>query len=77
MSDINNMADSDEAGNVVKRQTIYMPFAVHDQLRELAFIERTSQQELIREAMDMLFEARGRRSWSDLKAEPKPSVETR
>lgn len=51
----------------VKRQTIYMPLKVHDQLRELSFNERKSQQQLIREALNMLFDNRGCPNWEDLK----------
>jgi len=60
-----------------KRQTIHMPFGVHDQLRTLAFNERTSQQELLRQGVDMLFAARGVSSWDQCaKADQKqPEVE--
>lgn len=51
----------------VRRQTLYMPPRVHDQLRELAFTERKSQQRLIREALNMLFADRGCATWDELK----------
>jgi len=49
-----------------KRQTLYMPPQVHDQMRELAYVERTTQQDLMREAMDMMFKARGKKTWKEL-----------
>lgn len=59
--------DADNGGPEVKRQTIYMPPRVHDQLRELSFTERKSQQSLIREAINMLFRDRGCPTWDELK----------
>lgn len=49
------------------RQTLYMPRGVYDQLRELAFHERTKMQPLVREALDMLFADRGLPTWEDAK----------
>jgi hypothetical protein len=49
------------------RQVIYMPRRVHDQVRELAFTKRCSQQELFRRAMDKLFAEEGLASWDELK----------
>lgn len=55
----------------LKRQTLYLPFAVHDQLRDLAHVKRISQQELFRRALDMLFESEGLRSWDELRGKRK------
>ncbi len=51
----------------VVRQVMYMPKRVHDQIRELAFNKRCSQQELFRRAMNMLFSEEGLASWDELK----------
>lgn len=59
-----------EEKNVV-RQVMYMPRRVHDQIRELAFTKRCSQQELFRRAMDMLFAEEGLASWDELKGASK------
>jgi len=45
---------------------IYPPAEVHEQLRLLAFQERTSINALVMEALDLLFKARGLKSISDL-----------
>jgi hypothetical protein len=41
------------------QQTVYLPPAVHDQLRELAFSERVKMHTLIMEGLDAVFRARG------------------
>ena len=56
----------EETNEGMKRQTLYMPAQVHEQLRDLAHTERVSQQKLIREAVDMLFANRGLKSWDEL-----------
>ncbi|MGA7328485.1 MAG: ribbon-helix-helix domain-containing protein [Rhodomicrobium sp.] len=48
------------------RQTLYLPPAVHDQLRLLAFNRRESQQEIIRQGLNMLFEREGLPKWDEL-----------
>lgn len=49
-----------------KRQTLYLPIAVHDQIRDLAHAKRCSQQELFRRALDHLFAEEGLPSWGEL-----------
>ena len=44
------------------QQTVYLPPAVHDQLRELAFAERVKMHALIMEGLDAVFKARGMKS---------------
>jgi len=44
------------------QQTVYLPPAVHDQLRELAFSERVKMHTLIMEGLDAVFRARGMKS---------------
>ena len=41
------------------RQTLYLPKAVHDQIRDAAHAKRCSQQELFRQALDLWFEREG------------------
>lgn len=50
----------------VRRQTFYLPAAVHDQFRELAHTKRCSQNELFRRAADLLFAQEGFPSWKEL-----------
>ena len=49
-----------------KRQTLYLPIAVHDQIRDIAHAKRCSQQELFRRALDHLFAEEGLPSWGEL-----------
>jgi hypothetical protein len=48
------------------QQTVYLPPAVHDQLRELAFAERVKMHTLIMEGLDAVFRTRGMKSITDL-----------
>jgi len=48
------------------QQTLYLPPAVHDQLRELAFAERVKMHALVMEGLDAVFRARGMKSVSNL-----------
>ena len=48
------------------RQTLYLPKAVHDQIRDAAHAKRCSQQELFRQALDLWFSQEGLPSWKDL-----------
>jgi hypothetical protein len=48
------------------QQTVYLPPAVHDQLRELAFSERVKMHALIMEGLDAVFRARGLKSIEEL-----------
>jgi hypothetical protein len=52
------------------QQTVYLPPAVHDQLRELAFSERVKMHALIMEGLDAVFRARGMKSIADLTGKP-------
>lgn len=48
------------------QQTVYLPPAVHDQLRELAFSERVKMHTLIMEGLDAVFRARGMKPIANL-----------
>ena len=48
------------------QQTVYLPPAIHDQLRELAFSERVKMHALIMEGLDAVFRSRGLKSISEL-----------
>jgi hypothetical protein len=54
----------DERG--MRRQTLYLPPEVYEQIRSITITERTSQQAFFREAIDLAFAARGLRSWAEL-----------
>jgi hypothetical protein len=60
---------ADDAKDKV-RQTLHLPAAVHEQLRELSFRHRISQQQLFRRALDLLFKDLNAKSWDEL-APPK------
>ena len=45
-----------------KQMSVYLEPPVYDQLRELAFAERTKMHALMLEALDLLFRQRGARS---------------
>jgi hypothetical protein len=49
-----------------KQQTLYLPPAVHEQLRELAFSERVKMHAILMEGLDAVFRARGLKSIADL-----------
>ena len=48
------------------QQTVYLPPAVHDQLRELAFSERVKMHALIMEGLDAVFRRRGLKSIAEI-----------
>lgn len=52
------------------QQTVYLPPAVHDQLRELAFAERVKMHALIMEGLDAVFLQRGMKSIAALTIKP-------
>jgi len=41
------------------QQTVYLPPAVHDQLRKIAFDERVKMHDILLEGLDLAFERRG------------------
>ncbi|OYW53120.1 MAG: hypothetical protein B7Y80_17650 [Hyphomicrobium sp. 32-62-53] len=43
----------------MSRTATYLAAAAKDQLRAICFNERTSEEDLLREAIDMLFQQRG------------------
>jgi hypothetical protein len=52
------------------QQTVYLPPAVHDQLRELAFAERVKMHSLLMEGLDLVFKDRGLKPLSELTRMP-------
>ena len=48
------------------QQTVYLPPAVHEQLRELAFSERVKMHALLMEGLDSVFRNRGLKTIDDL-----------
>lgn len=57
----------DRDGRDLKRQTLYLPRGVHEQLREAAFTKRVSMQEVIRQALNVCFADNGLPSWDEAK----------
>ena len=51
----------------VKQQTVYLPEAVYEQLRRLAFEERVKMHALLMEGLDRVFRDRGLPGLGDLK----------
>jgi hypothetical protein len=54
----------DERG--MRRQTLYLPPKVYEQIRDIAIESRISQQDFFREAIDRAFQARGMPLWEQL-----------
>lgn len=54
----------DERG--MRRQTLYLPPLVYEQIREIAIYDRISQQKLFKSALDREFKARGLKLWDEL-----------
>lgn len=52
------------------QQTVYLPPAVHDQLRELAFAERVKMHTILMEGLDLVFKTRGLKPLSELTRMP-------
>ena len=50
----------------VKQQTVYLPLPVYEQLRRLAFEERSKMHSLLMEGLDRVFKDRGLSSIDDL-----------
>ena len=50
----------------VVQSTLYLPRAVHDQLRTLAFSERVKQHDVVMRALDREFKALGLKSIDEL-----------
>jgi hypothetical protein len=62
-----------KTGSKAKRDiqptTAYLPKAVHEQLRELAFTERKKMHDYLLEGLDRVFQNRGLKSIKDLTGE--------
>ncbi|MEE7459363.1 hypothetical protein MPAR168_06610 [Methylorubrum populi] len=54
-----------------KQMSVYLEPPVYDQLRDLAYAERTKMHALMLEALDLLFERRGARSIDQILSEPR------
>jgi len=62
-------AGTPEAGNRpgFKQQTAYLPLAIHEQLRRLAFEERAKMHDYLLEGLDLVFRKRGLPGVEELK----------
>lgn len=52
--------------NEIIKQTVYLPSAVHEQLRQLAFEERKKMHDYLVEGLDRVFKDRGLKSYIEL-----------
>ncbi len=57
-------------GGIIK-QTVYLPSAVHEQLRQLAFEERRKMHDYLVEGLDRVFKNRGLKPYIELSDETK------
>ena len=55
---------TDERG--MRRQTLYLPPGVYEEIRETCHTKRISQQEFFRQVFDYYFEKKGMKRWADL-----------
>lgn len=60
---------SNKAKNEIVKQTVYLPSAVHEQLRHLAFEERKKMHDYLVEGLDRVFKDRGLKSYAELSGE--------
>jgi hypothetical protein len=51
-----------------KRQSLYLPAGVYEQLRKVAFDQRLHMQEIFRQGVDLWFAQNGLPSWDKAKA---------
>ena len=61
---------TDERG--MRRQTLYLPPALYEWLRDTCHARRMSQQKLFREIFDFYFRAHGVQSWAEFVQEKPP-----
>lgn len=61
----------------IKQQTAYLPEAVHEQLRLLAFEERRKMHSYIMEGLDLVFRTRGLPSIAELTGLKNEDAETK
>jgi hypothetical protein len=52
------------------QQTVYLPPIVHEQLREVAFVERVKMHAILMEGLDLAFRARGMKPIAELTRAP-------
>jgi hypothetical protein len=63
---ITKLAGKRSKNPALRHHTLYLPKAVHDQVRRLALEEDTKPHDLFKEGLNLLFKSRGLRSWEDL-----------
>jgi hypothetical protein len=59
----------DERG--LRRQTLYLPPAVYEQIRDQTIHDRISQQEFFRRVFDFYFRRHGMKGWDELEGKKK------
>ena len=50
----------------MRRQTLYLPPEVYEQIRDIVVNDRISQQEFFRQAIDLAFKSRSLKNWREL-----------
>ena len=61
-----NEANQAKGKSATVKQTVYLPPAVHEQLRQLAFEERRKMHDYLVEGLDRVFKNRGLKSYAEL-----------
>lgn len=70
VTEVQTAAISKPKSEIIK-QTVYLPSAVHEQLRQLAFEERKKMHDYLVEGLDRVFKDRGLKSYVELSGETK------
>jgi CxxC motif-containing protein len=65
-SNARQSAVSVKSKNEIVKQTVYLPPAVHEQLRQLAFEERKKMHDYLVEGLDRVFKNRGLKPYVEL-----------
>ena len=60
------IAVTEKVRSEIIKQTVYLPSAVHEQLRHLAFEERKKIHDYLVEGLDRVFRERGLKSYTEL-----------
>ena len=56
----------------MRRQTLYLPPKVYEQIRAITIDKRISQQEFFRQAINLVFKGRGMALWQELAPPKRP-----
>ncbi len=70
-SNVQQSAVTIKSKSEIVKQTVYLPSAVHEQLRQLAFEERRKMHDYLVEGLDRVFKNRGLKPYVELSDETK------